>query len=83
MDGNITFGYWGVRGRGQTGRLLLHYTAANWVDKKYASPNEWFEKDKTSLGFSFANLPYLIDGQLKLTESMAINRYIINRSDKK
>ena len=28
----------------------------------------------------FPNLPYLIDGDFKLTESLAVERYIINKS---
>ena len=83
MDSQVTYGYWGTRGRGQTGRLLLHYTQANWVDKKYTSPDAWFEQDKKNIGFSFPNLPYLVEGNLKITESMGMFRYIINRSDKK
>ena len=83
MDTQIVFGYWGTRGRGQVARLLLDYTGANWTDKKYTSPDQWFEKDKKNLGFSFPNLPYLIDGNFKITESLAIYRYIIGRSEKK
>lgn len=83
MNSQIEFGYWGIRGRGQTGRLLLHYTGADWKDKKYTAPNEWFDKDKKNLGLAFPNLPYLIEGELKITESLAVYRYIINRSDKR
>ena len=32
---------------------------------------------------NFPNLPYLIDGDFKMSESSAIPRYIINKSDKK
>ena len=83
MDQQITFGYWGVRGLGQVCRLLLQYTGANWVDKKYTSPDSWFGNDKKNMGFSFPNLPYIIEGNLKITESGALRRYIINRSEKK
>ena len=34
---------------------------------------------KEKLGLDFANLPYLIDGELKLTETAAIHRYIANK----
>lgn len=33
-------------------------------------------KDKQSLGLDFPNLPYLLDGDIKLTESRAIYRYL-------
>lgn len=38
--------------------------------------------DKVALGLEFANLPYLIDGDFRLTESNAIARYIIKRAGK-
>jgi glutathione S-transferase len=83
MDSEITLGYWGIRGLGQVPRLLLTYTKANWKNKIYSQREAWFNADKKNLGLAFPNLPYLLEGHLKLTESAAINRYIINRSDHK
>lgn len=83
MDQKVTLGYWGIRGRGQIPRLLLAYTGAVWEDVKYTDPTQWFGADKEKLGFEFPNLPYLIEGDYKLTETDAINRYIISRSNKK
>jgi glutathione S-transferase len=76
----ITLGYWGVRGRAHTLRLLLEYTGANWQETTYTNDADWFGRDKPALGLPFPNLPYLIDGTLKLTETAAIARYIIERS---
>lgn len=81
MADKIIFAYWGIRGKGQVPRLLLAYTGANWQDNSYSDPTKWFGADKQSLGFDFPNLPYLIDGDLKLTESSAIEKYIIARSE--
>lgn len=67
MDQNILFGYWNIRGLGQIARLLLAYTGLKWEDKQYSDEAEWFEKDKKSLGLDFPNLPYLIDGDVKIT----------------
>ena len=83
MDSEITLGYWGIRGLGQVPRLLLSYTKANWKSKVYADRDSWFTKDKKNIGIAFPNLPYLLEGHLKLSESLAINRYIINRSNNK
>lgn len=69
MENKITLGYWGVRGRAQIPRLLLAYTDAIWEDVTYTAPEQWFQKDKFNLGIPFPNLPYVIDGELKLTES--------------
>lgn len=78
----ITLGYWGIRGRGQLPRLLLAYTGADWTDVQYTAHEKWFANDKQTLGFDFPNLPYLIDGDVKITESTAICSYIIESSSK-
>jgi len=35
MTEELVFGYWGIRGLGQTGRLLLAYSGLKWRDVKY------------------------------------------------
>lgn len=47
---------------------------------QYESREKWFEEDKKNLGLEFPNIPYLIDGDFKLTESSSIFKYIIQRS---
>jgi glutathione S-transferase len=49
---------------------------------QYDNREKWFNEDKQNLGFDFPNIPYLIDGDFKLTESAAIAKYIIRRSGK-
>jgi glutathione S-transferase len=78
----LVFGYWKVRGLGQHLRLLLAYTGVDFEEVQYENREQWFDADKKNLGFDFPNLPYLIDGDFKLTESAAIAKYIINRSGK-
>ncbi|CAG7817194.1 unnamed protein product [Allacma fusca] len=66
-------------------RLLLEHVSANWIDKHYITgPAPDYDKtlwwhDKANLGLPFPNLPYLIDGELKLVQSGAIIRYIARR----
>jgi glutathione S-transferase len=73
----LTLGYWRLRGRAQPLRNLLAYSELDWCDRLYTSPEQWFGTgDKISLGLDFPNLPYLIHGAFKLTESNAIARYI-------
>ena len=79
----VKLGYWGIRGRGQVPRLLLAYTGTQWEDVVYADPARWFGNDKLNLGLDFPNLPYLVDGDLKISESEAIERYIIAKSGHK
>ena len=41
----------------------------------------WFDGKKYSLGLAFPNLPYMIDGDVKLTQSLAIMRYLGRKFD--
>lgn len=50
---------------------------------QYTSPEQWFGNDKQALGLDFPNLPYLIEGNFKITETPAICTYIIDRSNRK
>ncbi|CAG0894172.1 unnamed protein product [Darwinula stevensoni] len=64
-------------------RNLLTYTGVEWEDKVYeASPpdgpgRQAWENDKTDgLGLDFPNLPYYIDGDVKLSQSLSIIRHL-------
>ncbi|XP_078500907.1 glutathione S-transferase Mu 1-like isoform X2 [Lissotriton helveticus] len=68
-------------------RLLLEYTGTAYEDKHYVpgpapdyDRSQWL-KEKETLGLDFPNLPYLIDGDVKLTQSNAILRYIGRKHD--
>eukprot|EP01016_Furgasonia_blochmanni_P002662 TRINITY_DN11036_c0_g1_i1.p1 TRINITY_DN11036_c0_g1~~TRINITY_DN11036_c0_g1_i1.p1 ORF type:complete len:213 (+),score=72.48 TRINITY_DN11036_c0_g1_i1:61-639(+) len=53
-----------------------------YVNKRYASKDDWFGVDKPALDTPFPNLPYLKDGDKIITESSAIILHIILRSGK-
>lgn len=76
----VKFGYWNIRGLAQVPRLLAAYTGMELDETRYNDPEKWLKEDKQNLGFDFPNLPYLIDGDFKLTESGAIKRYIVSKS---
>jgi len=78
----ITIGYWKIRGLGQYIRLLLSYSGLEFQEVQYDNQDKWFKEDKVNLGLDFPNLPYLIDGEFKLTESASIAKYIIKKSGK-
>lgn len=74
--------YWDIRGLAQPIRLLLNYAGEDFEDKKYEvgdapeyNRDSWL-KEKHTLGLAFPNLPYYIDGDIKITQSNAILRYI-------
>jgi len=81
-----TLGYWNIRGLAQPIRLLLAYSGTEYEDKRYvlgAAPEfdrtEWLN-DKQTLGLDFPNLPYYLDGDLKLTQSVAILRHVARKT---
>ncbi|XP_064029939.1 glutathione S-transferase 2-like [Pogoniulus pusillus] len=81
----VTLGYWELRGLANAIRLLLEYTDTPYEEKRYQpgrapeyDRREWLE-EKEKLGLDFPNLPYLIDGPIKLTQSNAIVRYIARK----
>ena len=83
--GKLVLGYWDIRGLAQPIRYLLAHIGLDYEDKQYFygeapgfSKDAWFSV-KASSGFDFPNLPYLIDGDLKITESHAIYRYLCNK----
>lgn len=76
------FGYWNIRAmdRGNVNRYIFAYAGVEYEDKRYTvGSNEWFEDDKKNLGIDYPNLPYIIDGDFKLTESAAVTTYICDK----
>jgi len=78
----IILGYWDIRGLGQVTRLLAEYAGLPYVDKRYkAGPPPDYNRDiwlkeKFNLGLDFPNLPYIIDGDIKVSMSNACFRYL-------
>ena len=78
--GKVIFGYWNMRGgsRGNTARYLLNYCGVDYTEKTYkVEETEWRQfKEANPNGIPFPNLPYIMDGATKVTESLAIQHYI-------
>ncbi|XP_050048374.2 glutathione S-transferase Mu 1-like [Dermacentor andersoni] len=79
--------YWNVRSLGQPIRNLLVYRGVEFEDKQYEfgpppdySQSAW-RKEKYTLNFTFPNLPYYIDDDVRLTQSLAILRYLGRKHD--
>lgn len=76
---NITLGYWNIRGLAEPIRYLLHHQNVDFVDKRYTFGEEEWSQVKFTLGLDFPNLPYLIDGDVRLTQSTTILRYLAQK----
>lgn len=82
-----TLGYWCIRSRAQFLRNLLIYKGVEFEDKVYKlgpAPDfnftDWL-KEKFTLGLAFPNLPYFIDEDVRITQSLAILRYLGRKYD--
>ena len=84
----VTLGYWKIRGLAQPIRLQLKYLGIDFEDVHYVQGgppdydrSSWLSVKET-LGMQFPNLPYLIDGDLKLSQSAAIMKYLSRKAGK-
>ncbi|XP_045165161.2 glutathione S-transferase Mu 3-like [Mercenaria mercenaria] len=80
-------GYWKIRGLAQPIRLLLTYVEEEFQDTMYEqgdapdySREAWTSvKPKFAEQLDFPNLPYYIDGDVKITQSNAILKHIARK----
>ncbi|KAH7956274.1 hypothetical protein HPB52_007780 [Rhipicephalus sanguineus] len=79
--------YWNIRSLGQPLRNLLIYKGVEFEDKRYPhgpppeySREAWL-REKFTLGFPFPNIPYYVDDDVKITQSVAILRYLGRKHD--
>ena len=78
-------GYWKIRGLASQIRYEMVYLGVDYEEAQYEQGDApdfdrscWFNVKET-LGLTFPNLPYYIDGDLKLTETNAIMKYIASK----
>uniref|UniRef100_A0A0G4FS09 glutathione transferase n=1 Tax=Chromera velia CCMP2878 TaxID=1169474 RepID=A0A0G4FS09_9ALVE len=76
----LTLGYWSIRGLGQPIRLVLEYGGLEYTEDLYTLQKKedgswdrgmWMDV-KYSKGLDFPNLPYLYDGEMKISQTNAI-----------
>ena len=76
-------GYWGIQGRGDPCRMLLHNLGVDFEDKHYvmgetSGENSW-PANKGQLGTPFPNLPYWKDGDIIHSETIPVIRSICRK----
>lgn len=78
----IKLGYWKIRGLAQPVRYMLEYIEHPWTDEFYEQGDapqfsiESWTSVKNNLGLDFPNMPYLIDEEIKITDTLAIMVYL-------
>ena len=78
----MELGYWGVKGILEPIRWLAAHLGLEFKEFNPKSVEEWGQT-KSTLHLDFPNLPYLIDGDFRLTESSAIPVYLIGKTGHK
>ena len=76
-------GYWKIRGLASNLRYQLAYQGVDYEMVEYEQADDFSVEEWTSvkftLGFEFPNLPYFVDGDFKMTETMPIHKYIADK----
>ena len=74
----LKVGYWPIRGLVEPIHMYLAYKEVPHEKVVYPYDNieKWTEQDKKNLGIDFPNIPYIIDGEFKLSQSNSILKYL-------
>ena len=77
----VKLGYWKFRGvhRGNGARYLLAYSGAQWEEQNFTMGSDEWSTFKSSGTIEFPNLPFIIDGDVNVTETFAVHRYIAGK----
>ena len=76
----MILGYWPFKGRAQYFRYLLAYLK---MEYKEVNPDyvDYF-KTRKNLPFDFPNIPYIMDDDYNITDSNAIQKYILYKANR-
>ncbi|GFR10614.1 glutathione S-transferase Mu 1 [Trichonephila clavata] len=77
--GKPTFAYWNIRGLAEPIRFLLHFKKVDFEEKTYVLGTEEWSNEKFNLELDFPNLPYYMEGDIKITQSTTILRYLARK----
>ena len=76
-------GYWGIIGRGDQCRILLHHLGVKFEDKMYApgadAKDGLWPGNKANLGMVIPNMPYWKDGDVVHAETLPVLRSICRK----
>ena len=74
----MKLGYWAIRGLGAPMRMMCEYAGVEYEDVQYADGATWFGTDKPPLKEKnpMINLPYIVDGDVVITQSNSCLMYL-------
>ncbi|CAL1275173.1 unnamed protein product [Larinioides sclopetarius] len=73
--------YWDLRFLAEPIRYLLHYKKVDFEDRRSSYDKVAWQVEKIDLGLDFPMLPYYMDEDVKLSQSIAILRYLARKYD--
>ena len=65
--------------RANSARYMLNYAGVDYEERSYPLDGQLWKAEKETIGVPFSNLPYIIDGEHKLSESFAVQQYICHK----
>jgi len=88
MESELTIAYWHIRGLAAPLRMMCEYSGVPFKNVTYPVPGEagswdlsaWFDaKPALKAKNGLMNLPYIIDGELVITQSLACYQYLARK----
>ena len=73
----IEFGYWPVKNLGEPIRWMMGYMNIPYQEYNPPTQEDWYMNKRASLRLDFPAMPYLIDGDVRLSDAKAIPYYLV------
>merc|ERR1712032_603183 len=77
----MKIGYWPFRGLGEFPKMCAAYLGLEFENEHPVDKETW-NKEKAGLGFDFPDLPYVKDGDIKITQTAALPMYFAVKARK-
>merc|ERR1712226_821110 len=71
--------YWQIPGRAHVTRAILHYHEQPFEDVHQKKENWAVDKEALKTKILYPNLPYIVDGLIHMSESLAIAKYVARK----